>query len=753
MKILKIVVSLVLLLVADTAMARHIVGGEVTYQCLGFDASAQNVTFEITVLIYRDSEGGGAPFDDPASFGLYNGSDALGWAHMRTILRSPSSTREIDTDTGNPCLQEPGNIGVEEGLYVFEITVPISTTDSYQIVYQRCCRNNTIFNIVDPDVTGAAYAVEITPFAQQQCDNSPTFDDFPPVIICADAFFSFDHGATDPDADQVTYSFCDPIAAGGIRGINGVGQQLCDGITPSAANCPPPYDPVVFRTGLGYTVSKPLGDALVIDPNTGVISGVPDVIGQFVVGVCATSFRGGEVISIVKRDFQFNVTECEISVLASIAADEIIDGESFIINSCGENTVMIENRSIDEAKITSYEWEIDILGDTLKLGTRDVNVTFPDTGTYNAVMYLNRTEEFADCKDTAFVSINIFPAINADFAFDYDTCLAGPVEFTDLSVTGAGLVTDWGWDFSDGDSSTVQNPINIYDNPGNKLVSLTVSDRNNCSSTIQQDFDWFPVPPILIAEPDRFVGCVPASIRFNNLSSPIDESYEVIWDFGDGTTVDEISPTHLYEETGTYEVTLSVTSPLGCNIETSFGEWIRILDSPTAGFSYTPENPSNFNKTVDFTDESVGGISWLYNFGGTAKLEQNPTFTFPDTGMVEVIQVVTHPTGCTDTARAIIDVEPLTTLNLPNAFTPNDDGLNDDFRGKGFFDGFRNYTMQIWNRWGEKIYEGTDPNVGWDGRKQSSGALAPPGVYVYTIDYLPPRGEAKREKGHVTLIR
>ena len=61
--------------------------------------------------------------------------------------------------------------------------------------------------------------------------------------------------------------------------------------------------------------------------------------------------------------------------------------------------------------------------------------------------------------------------------------------------------------------------------------------------------------------------------------------------------------------------------------------------------------------------------------------------------------------------------------------------------------------MQIWNRWGEKIYEGNNPNIGWDGKKQSNGDIAPAGVYIYTVEYSPPRGEPQKEKGHVTLIR
>ncbi len=754
MKSYQKVLVLLFMLISVGIQARHIVVGEVTYRCLGIDTATQRVKFEITVLIYRDSEGGGAPFDNPANFGLYRGS-GNNWNHIRTISRSPINTRALSIDTGNPCLTVPRGIGVEEGKYVFEIEVPILLADSYQIVYQRCCRNNTIFNIIDPQNTGAAYTVEITPFAQRECDTSPTFDDFPPIVICADVLLSFDHGATDADGDQITYTFCEPTAAGGIKGINGQGQTDCDGITPSPSNCPPPYATVQFKIAQGYTVNTPLGGSpkVVLNSATGLISGVPNVVGQFVVGVCATTFRGGVKINEIKRDFQFNVTECEVSVLANLVSDEIIGGKQFVISSCGENTVFFENLSVDITKITGYEWEFDILGDTLKLNTRDVNITFPDTGRYEGVLYLNRFEAFADCKDTAYISVNIFPDVESDFSIEYDTCIAGPIDFMDLSMSDAGPIKQWEWDFGDGNTSDKMNPSNIYKKPGNKLVRLTATDKNGCSSTTEREFGWFPAPPILIAEPNQFVGCVPGSITFTNLSSPIDETYEILWDFGDGTTIDELSPTHIYQEVGRYEIKLFVTSPIGCYIETSFGEWITILESPEAGFIFSPENPSNFNKTVDFTDQSTGAISWLYDFGGTAKLERNPTFTFPDTGFVQIMQVVTHETGCTDTAFATIDIEPLVTLHLPNAFTPNNDGLNDDFRGKGFFDGFKSYNMQIWNRWGEKIFETTDPSQGWDGKKQGSDNIAPPGVYVYSVDYAPPRGAAINERGHVTLIR
>jgi len=396
---------------------------------------------------------------------------------------------------------------------------------------------------------------------------------------------------------------------------------------------------------------------------------------------------------------------------------------------------------------------LDVLGDLVEFDTRDISYTFPDTGTYKGFLFLNKEGDFVDCKDSAEITVNIFPEIVADFDFAYDTCVAGPIDFFDESYTGAGDVLKWDWTFEDGAKSDMQNPKFLYETPGVKSIQLVAEDRNECKDSILKDITWYPVPPLVIVQPNQFIGCVPATITFNNLSSPIDETYDIIWDFGDGNTVNEISPSHVYEETGTYSVDVNITSPIGCTTSNNFSDWITILESPTAGFTYSPEMPSIFNKTVDFTDQSLGAVSWLWNFDGTGSLDRNPTFTFPDTGLVEVIQIVTHPTGCTDTAAVILDIEPLVTLHMPNAFTPNNDGLNDDFKGKGFFDGFKGYNMNVWNRWGEKIYETSDPNQGWNGKKNNNGTNSPVGVYVYTIEYIGPRGEPKELKGHVTLIR
>ena len=384
---------------------------------------------------------------------------------------------------------------------------------------------------------------------------------------------------------------------------------------------------------------------------------------------------------------------------------------------------------------------------------RDVDITFPDLGEYRGKMVLN---EGTECSDSACFFVNIFPDITADFSFEYDTCVAGDVMFTNESSSGAvGGVTQSEWAFGDGGSSDFVDPMYRYDVPGVKPVTLVVTDDNGCSDTVTKEVDYFPVPQLIVVQPTSFVGCLPASIFFDNLSSPIDSSYDVIWDFGDGNMVNEISPTHEYTDAGNFSVSVDITSPLGCEVDTTFNGLIQILESPTADFSFSPEEPNNFTDEVIFTDLSIDTDTWQWAFGDVAtSMLQNPTYAFPDTGVYEVVLTVFHPvTNCPDTISKIVDVRPLATLFMPNAFTPNNDGKNDVFKGKGFLDGISNYQLNIFNRWGQLIFEATDPNEGWNGQVDNSGALSPLGVYVYRASYIGPRGEERILEGHVTLIR
>ncbi|MCB0636975.1 MAG: gliding motility-associated C-terminal domain-containing protein, partial [Lewinella sp.] len=212
--------------------------------------------------------------------------------------------------------------------------------------------------------------------------------------------------------------------------------------------------------------------------------------------------------------------------------------------------------------------------------------------------------------------------------------------------------------------------------------------------------------------------------------------------------------TYTYENAGTFTVGVDITSPIGCQTDTTFNDLITVLPSPVAGFSYTPERPSNLCPEVRFLDESQGAISWSWSFGNNQGSSlPSPTHVFPDTGLYEVRQIVRHPSGCQDTALAVIDVFPEVRYYLPNAFTPNGDGTNDEYRGKGLLPGATNFQLTIWNRWGERLFRTDDPFAGWNGRKNNVGREAPPGVYLVIVTFRGPRGEPYELKGQATLIR
>lgn len=742
-----------IVLLPSVSYGLHIIGGDVVYRCLGINSDRNEVRYEITFTMYRDSKSQGADFDNPANFGIYRGA-GNSWKYVRTITNIyVKDKKDIDINNENPCILVPANVGVQSGTYKFEVTLPI-IDESYMISFQRCCRNNTVLNLVDPGGTGAAFTTEITPEAQRVCNNSPVFSSFPPVVICVNRPINFNHSATDVDGDSLVYEFCAPLTAGGSEGTNGGNAQSCNGVTPNPSRCPPPYREVTFRAP-NYSFDKPMaGDPLVyIDAETGLIDGSPNVIGQYVVGVCVKEYRNGVLLSSLRRDFQFNVTTCEQAVHADIKAS-FKDGQDFTINSCGNQTVDFKNLSTDIKYIKSYSWEFDIHGKIETLSSRDATFTFPGVGTYNATMILNRDLAGAsECIDTANITINIYPSIDADFSFKYDTCISGPVVFKDLSVSGAGPIERWDWNFGEGKSS-VKDPAFEFELPGDKIVRLIAEDINSCRDTIFKTINYFPVPALIVIEPNTFTGCQPATITFNNLSYPIDDTYTLLWDFGDQSFGDDFSPNHLYTETGVYSVKLQITSPLGCKTEKTWRNLIKIVDSPKAGFSYTPEEPNLLFNTVDFKDESFGGIAWQWHFDTVGiSLFQNPTFTFRDTGTYVIEQVVLHRTGCTDTAYAYIQILPYVNYLMPNAFTPNSDGLNDEFKPVGYFQGISYYHLSVWNRWGEQLFESDDPNVGWNGQRNNTGDFAPPGVYAYILEYTNGLGERKSEKGQCTLIR
>jgi len=747
-----------LCLLAVPSQALHIIGGEITYECLGWtdgDPSTNSRSYQFYMNIYRDCQGGGAAFDS-SPFSNILGTVSIyredSTEEFLNIVLDAPEIFQVDTDPDNPCIIIPSNVCVEQGVYTFPvIDLPVSD-ESYFIAYQRCCRNNSITNIIDPQNAGSTYFIELTPQAQQVCNNSPAFNNFPPSIICSGLPLEFDHSASDADGDQLVYEFCAPFLGGGNPQVTGANNTALLGVAPDP-DARPPYDEVSFVAPF-YSALDPLGTAadINIDPNTGIITGTPQALGQFVVGVCVKEFRNGELLSVIRRDFQFNVTNCDPTVQTDLIGIPQVDDNNFAISRCGDPNISIINQSSQQF-VEDFIWVFDFGDKDTTFNSWNLNFEFPGTGSYEGQLQLNPG---SDCGDTAYVTIDILPPLTADFSYEYDTCTSGPVQFTDASFSEDvnTKVDNWTWNFGNGDGSSNSTPLYEYNAPGNRLVELRVTDENGCQDSITKLITYFPVPALILVSPSAFEGCAPGEITFNNLSNPVNEDYDILWDFGDGNTSTEFSPAHTYTEEGTYSISLDITSPIGCQTDTLFEDLIFIDPSPVADFTYAPEVLDVFNRTVQFTDQSSGAGRWYYDFEGVSySTNPNPVFEFRDTGLQEVKLIVTHPSGCRDTTVKFLDVIPTVTFFMPNAFSPNDDSINDLFMGKGYLEGYKRFEMSIFNRWGERIFHTDSPTEGWNGNKFNSGRPVPAGVYYYLVQYTNPRGKEIELNGSATLVR
>lgn len=648
--------------------AMHIIGGEMTYRYISTNPTTGAKTFEFTLVVYRDCAGGGAQLDQDAPIGIYQGTSAA--ATLVDDFSVPLGVFEQVIPFIPPCTDPNATNGAcaERGVYTFTRELAPALMESYFIVYQRCCRTSSIFNIDAPNTHGATYVAEISPLAFAGNNNSPVFKNYPPTFICAGFNIAFDHQAIDADGDSLVYVFCNPLDGGGNSGGGGGGG--CNSPTPNPP-CGPPFDLVPF-TG-GYTFEVPMGGLplIAIDSATGFLDGVPDVLGNFVVGICVLEYRNGVLIGSTLRDFQFKVVDCTPTVFADILEDSLPTPGHFFVMRCGQNPVKIVNQSPPTPDLQTYLWEFDLQnGTTFSATTANVTVPLPNFGVFQGQLFLNRG---LNCPDSALVTIMAYPGANADFSYDYDSCALTPVVFSDSSSSVSGL-TNWNWTFYDPNTtSTVQNPTYDYKNiPGDYLTRLIVRDADGCRDTSSQTVLWRPKPAPPIPALVPFKLCLPEKAIFNNLFDPVTSAgMAFTWDFGDGSFSPLSGPIHTYTP-GKYDVSVFIKTEYGCTATDTFPGLVDVYPGVTAAFLY--EYDSCVFTPVEFTDLSTtntpGGITnwdWTFFDPNTASTQQNPIYNFKDIiGDYDAQLIVTDADNCRDTAQQQVLWRPKPPPLIPN---------------------------------------------------------------------------------------
>lgn len=437
-----------------------------------------------------------------------------------------------------------------------------------------------------------------------------------------------------------------------------------------------------------------------------------------------------------------NLAALKISFdLSAVVAKAKADPDS---KGCAPFTVNFKNTSTN-AKTYTWDFVDGSPISTLKEPTH----TFYKPGTYLVRMVAYNPDACIEY-DTSYVAIIVDSnSIVADFSFTVtDSCTAPyKVKFINTSIYGKSGTATFVWDFGDGSKYTgTTPPIHNYSAKGTYTVTLIMNDPLACNNpdTVRKSIT-INSTSLKAATNLPDVVCVKSGgLYFANYST---NATSVLWIFGDGTTSTELNPTHKYD-TGTYTITLIVYNSSACNTTDTFKKKITIKPGATADFDWAPKLP-NPNDSIHFTNKSKNAISYLWLFGDGAKsYATNPSHLFRKTGTYKTCLIAEGYENCNDTVCKNIDALIVPRIDVPTAFTPNGDGINDILYVRGAAIDYMDFS--IYNRWGQLVFHSVSTESGWDGT--FNGKPQPMESYAYVLNATFINGETESKRGNITLL-
>lgn len=472
MKARLFLILLALLTGSIPAVAGHIAGGELSYKYLGVGTVPGTSRYSITLKLFRQCSAT-APLDNIVNITIYRS----GLSTFETNVSVAISQKVVkDLKDPGPCIINPPQVCYEIGEYTTEIALP-NTTNGYVLAYQRGNRVTNLANVLSTSV-GATYVATIPGTAIQPSaheNNTPVFNGVDTVLVCKNAAFYYDFSATDADGDRLEYVFEPAYAYYG---------------TPNPANAaPPPYNSLNYL--IDYPYDAPMGPKVVIDQNTGRVSGTAPDAGVYVVTVAVLEFRGNILINRHRKDLHIEVADC------SIAATDL---EIEYVN-CDNLTITFQNK-ISSPLIQTYEWSFFKPDGTTLLISPDERpiVTFPSAGVYPIKLITNKD---IFCPDSGYSVARVFPKFEAKLDV-FETCTGIPYKFTDKSSTTYGNVNYWKWIFTNSttgqiDTSRIQDPSHLFPSAGDFNVRLISGTDRGCRDTTDRVIKVFDNPPLTVS--------------------------------------------------------------------------------------------------------------------------------------------------------------------------------------------------------------------------------------------------------------
>lgn len=738
----KVVMGLLALVLGSPwAMATHLVGGDFSYVHLGGD------DYEITLTVYRDcspANSNGTYFDDMVAIGLWNGEGTIGPNDVLTIPLQTNNVSEVPVEMGNPCGTPPPDLCIDQAVYQTIVELP-GNPYGWDLVYQRCCRNPTIVNLDDfggAENAGMTLQIHIPGTdITTESNSSPAFQELPPVAMCTDLPFVWNHAALDPDGDELVYSLCAPKQGGDAA--NAVPNP------PST----PPYVDVPYLAGFSWDNPMTADPVLAIDPVTGLLTCTPTAVGQYAIGICVEEYRDGVLLSTVTRDFQFNVTTCEPTEFE-------LEADAVPFASAGIESLVPYPEAIGLPDVLTYpngesfpmaDWLANNNTPIEVDGTAMVIDAVVMEGCNDARFTIERPESESDLLDTTFLTLDG----TAAQGLDYD-------EYFSQVIMEAG-------------ASSAQIELGLIDDGYDEGVEHLVIECeyvNACDQVSTTLARVVIVDPLPIQASPAPISCIDADgtqvLGYDDITGygPFVYTWQDrVWNNAgqdaDAWTVDFDSTFAMLDAQGQ----LPPSTPVELIVEDQCGKShthvMEVLHPVPFDDELCPLEIIEFpmhNDGIPVADVRYGGVSILNDAETGVPLlahgvAEGDFWRLTDLEALDTPvswgEALTLIDTCGFATEALIRVRD---CQIPNVFTPDNVTGNNVFRIRGLT-GMMGSQLLIFNRYGVQVWsdetlQDSEPELVWDGRYMN-GDDAPDGHYQWVLI----RADGVKDHGSLHLFR
>lgn len=787
----------IFMLSAYWANAFHIAGGDLTSKWLFGN------TFEIQLTLYRDcSNPNAANFDPTIIIAAYtqNGSVLQDSFHVNLSSVIPLQL------AGAGCVQPP-QVCMQAGTYIRTIQLPAGSGGFY-LVWERCCRNSTIINLISPSQTGMAFYHEMAdPIL---ANSSPIISSAPLPFTCAGQLFRFNFNATDPDGDSLVYALSTPLAGGNSTNQNpnpfsASNSQGGQNLIPA----PAPYTSATWDFGYGISNVCASAVPLAINTSTGLVEGVPDVPGFYAMAVTIYEYRNGVLIGLIRREIEFTVLVCDGNAQPNLSASvknadyEIYatdtlcfqvtakdpDGDSLYLIHLGEvfdaspasgllppyaissDTSGIDSVSVNfcwhtqcnQARDSVYRVQYEITDNGCPLPLTTVGkitilvkpvpiIEKPNLlclELQNDLIKINKNPQ-PDIIARYFYNFKLFKSINGS-AFQLFQTVNDPSQFTfiDTAANTPALI-DYCYYIVATNSCGVES---FY---SDTLCSITqINETENyiesvsVAATDYVTLTWEDFP-------DGEYGTYIIEKRLNEANSSFAEVARL-------TNYALYSWNDFDVQTSTSSYCYRMKNDDFCENESAYSnEACTIL---LKGENQPFSNKLSWNPYTKWR----GGVDRYTLARSSAEIASNdPLLPYADlnssfrsfddaniplSGGIFYYKIQATEGQGGNNAISLSNEVPLVQpplLYIPNAFSPNDDAGNNTWGAAFSF--VKTLEISVFNRWGQRVFTSAELNATWDGTFQ--GKECPQGVYLFKVKFTGFQSKDVIEKlGTVTIIR